>query len=102
VRNHHSLNEKYLTGVTDGPDYLIEAFKQMKFHGDHPSSRRECSMTQEPIDHEKRTGRAYSPNPPSVELRQKLSETMKEFNRKTGKATMTANRLIARRRKAKP
>ena len=59
------------------------------------------AMTEETVDREKRTGWIYSPKPPSDELRQKLSDAMKAFHRKTGKGTLSANRAIALRRKAK-
>jgi hypothetical protein len=39
--------------------------------------------------------------PSSDEIRQKQSDAMKAFHRKTGKGTLAANRLIAQRRKAK-
>ena len=58
-------------------------------------------MTQDPVNHEKRIGNPFSPKQPSDELRQKISDGMKAFNRKTGKGTLVANRLNARRRKLK-
>ena len=58
-------------------------------------------MTQEPTDQDKRTGWRFASKPPSDELRQNRSEAMKAFHRKTGKGTLTANRLLARGRKAK-
>ena len=57
-------------------------------------------MTHGPIDHENRRGQAYSPKPLTSELRQKRSDAMKAFHRKTGKGTLNANRLLARCRKA--
>ena len=58
-------------------------------------------MTEEPTDLDKRTRWLLSPKPKSDGLRQKLSDGMKAFNKRTGKSTIIANRLIARRRKAK-
>ena len=58
-------------------------------------------MTQDPVDQEKRIRRISSPESSSDGLRQKQSEAMKAFNRKTGKCSLTTNLYIARLRKAK-
>jgi hypothetical protein len=56
-------------------------------------------MKKKPINHEKRKGGPYDSKPEtSDELRQKRSELMKEFNRKTGKLTQQAHSVAFRRR----
>lgn len=56
-----------------------------------------------PIDHNTRSGGAYeSKGAKTEEQRAALSEKMKEFNRKTGKATATANKQLRATKRAKP
>lgn len=56
-----------------------------------------------PIDHQHRVGGAYeSKGEMSEEMRARLAERMKEYNRKTGKHTALANRLVKVTRKPKP
>jgi len=54
------------------------------------------------IDHKKRQGKPYEPKPPmSDEDRQQRSLAMKAFNKRTGKATLTANAAMKRARNSK-
>ena len=56
----------------------------------------------EPIDHKRRKGGPYAERPPpNDETRHKISETLKEHNRKTGLGTIMGNRL-AKIKRAKP
>ena len=55
-----------------------------------------------PIDHKHKKGGNFEAKPPrSAEVLLRMSERMKEFNRKTGKVTAMGNRLSQRRKKPK-
>ena len=53
------------------------------------------------IDHEMRAGLNYLPKLVTAEQRQQRSNSMRAFNRKTGKPTLTANQAPAKLRNAK-
>lgn len=56
-----------------------------------------------PIDHQARTGHHYEPKGPmSDESRAALSDSIKEFNRKTGKFSAVANKQVKMTRRSKP